>query len=158
MDFAEQEMIVRARLKEAYHVLRCLQVSGLRPAAPTSLWPACSDEEKRSIQDVLAYIREKRKKQDKQYAKKRLTPAEISRMDEALGWMFLPQNEEERKALTAWAFCKTHPVSFQRFSENVLGVKENTARARAGRAARDIVLHLMVNNASIKQPDIAATL
>jgi hypothetical protein len=107
---AEMAEEVERRLFEAGLTLACLPSHGLRPSSCGSSW----QETLMELDDLLSLTAES------QIRPPMPTSAEISRMDEALGWVSWIQNTAHRRVVLFWMMI--HPLSGQhRYSWRQIG-------------------------------------
>ena len=101
--------LVQQRLREAFAVELRLPDAN-RPRGLTSVWPAAALYE---FHDVLHWPDARERVWQSWSRAKAAYPFEISRMEEALGWLPLIE-EGERRCLAAWALATARGIPVRR--------------------------------------------
>ncbi|MFT9359547.1 DUF6362 family protein [Acetobacter okinawensis] len=119
---AEMAEEVERRLFEAGLTLACLPSHGLRPSSCGSSW----QETLMELDDLLSLTAES------QIRPPMPTSVEISRMDEALGWVQDIRNAAHRRVVLFWMMVhpvtQRHYMSWERIGEKI-GRSDKTAKS-----------------------------
>ena len=139
---ADVSLIVRARFVEAADTMIHLDVRGVRPGAPRTLWPDIPSDSMGSVDVRQRY---------------RPGAAAITRAEEVLqGWLLRHIGDEEHRVLVSrWSVCLAAPYiagSFRDFCIRT-GRVRRTAERRIQREFQNLADVLLKTSTVLREPD-----